>query len=77
MDAMIDTVSNSDPKTSIRALIFPVQTRFVTLASRPGGIPRDVALRNARKRILRFLAMPLSRSSRLGRLSTIAGVGLH
>jgi hypothetical protein len=73
VDAMIDTVSNS----GFPALIFPVQTRFATLACRPGGMPRDVALRNARKRILRLLAMPLSRSSRLGRLSTIAGVRLH
>jgi hypothetical protein len=73
VDAMIDTVSNR----GFPALIFPVQTRFATLACRPGGIPREVALRNARKRILRLLAMPLSRSSRLGRLSTVAGVRLH
>jgi hypothetical protein len=71
--AMIDTVTNSD----IRTLIFPVETRFQKLAIRPGGIPRQLAIRNAKKQILCILAIPLVRSARIRPCSTIAGIRLH
>jgi len=66
-------MTNSD----IRALIFPVETRFQKLASRPGGMPRALAIRNAKKQILCVLAIPLIRSARIGPFSKIAGIRLH
>ena len=72
-DTIIDTVTND----GIHALIFPVETRFQKLACRPGGVPRKVAIRNAKKQILCMLAIPLIRSATLRPFSTIAGIRLH
>jgi hypothetical protein len=40
--------------STIRVVIFPVVTNFETMARRPGGLPRDQALRNARIRVQRL-----------------------
>jgi hypothetical protein len=37
--------------SAARAMIFQVVTNFETMARRPGGLPRDQALRNARIRV--------------------------
>jgi hypothetical protein len=36
------------------ALVFPVVTNFHRMASRPGGLTRQEALRNAQKELRRF-----------------------
>ncbi|HEX3505057.1 MAG TPA: hypothetical protein VHU22_16850 [Xanthobacteraceae bacterium] len=42
---------NLAPDSRIRVSIFPVVTNFETMARRPGGLPRDKALLNARIRM--------------------------
>jgi len=39
----------------VRALIFPVVTNFHKMARRPGGVPRQQALRNAQRELQRFV----------------------
>jgi hypothetical protein len=43
------------PDRNIRFAIFPVVTNFETMARRPGGLPRDKALLNARIRVQRLI----------------------
>ena len=46
---------NVAPDRKIRFAIFPVVTNFETMACRPGGLPRDKALLNARIRVQRLI----------------------
>jgi hypothetical protein len=46
---------NFTPDRNIRFAIFPVVTNFETMARRPGGLPRDKALLNARIRVQRLI----------------------
>jgi hypothetical protein len=46
---------NFAPDRNIRFAIFPVVTNFETMARRPGGLPRDKALLNARIRMQRLI----------------------
>jgi hypothetical protein len=46
---------NFAPDRNIRFAIFPVVTNFETMARRPGGLPRDKALLNARIRVQRLI----------------------
>jgi hypothetical protein len=46
---------NFAPGCTIRVAIFPVVTNFETMARRPGGLPRDKALLNARIRVQRLV----------------------
>ena len=43
------------PDGSGHVVIFPVETSFHRMARRPGGIPREKALRNAKTQVLRLL----------------------
>jgi hypothetical protein len=45
---------NSAPGRNSRAVIFRVVTNFETMARRPGGVPRDQAVLNARIRVQRL-----------------------
>jgi hypothetical protein len=45
---------NSAPGSNTRAIIFRVVTNFETMARRPGGVPRDQAVLNARIRVQRL-----------------------
>ena len=82
MGAMPDNNSNG-------ALVFPVETSFQKIARRPGGIPRERALRNAKTQVLRLFirnvrpvgdvrkmpvrAVPMRRPPTIGYLSIAAG----
>jgi hypothetical protein len=46
---------NVAPDRNIRFAVFPVVTNFETMARRPGGLPRDKALLNARIRVQRLI----------------------
>jgi hypothetical protein len=46
---------NFAPDRKLRFAIFPVVTNFETMARRPGGLPRDKALLNARIRVQRLI----------------------
>jgi hypothetical protein len=43
--------SKTDARTFPEARVFPVETRFQKLATRPGGVPRDKAIERAEARI--------------------------
>jgi hypothetical protein len=42
------------------ALIFPVETNFHKMVRRPGGMPRQQALRNAERELERFVHWTMS-----------------
>ena len=46
---------NFAPGCNIRVAVFPVVTNFETMARRPGGLPRDKALLNARIQVQRLI----------------------
>jgi hypothetical protein len=43
------------PRRGAGAVIFPVVTNYHRMASRPGGLSRQEALRNAQKELQRFV----------------------
>jgi hypothetical protein len=46
---------NVAPDSNHRVFVFAVITNFETMARRPGGLPRDKALLNARIRVQRLI----------------------
>jgi hypothetical protein len=74
------------PHNSSRyAFVFPLETSFQKMARRPGGIPREQALRNAKTEVLRLFircirpaapvraAVPLRRPPGIGYLPMASG----